>query len=86
MPEAEKPTVVVADYDYGDVDIERAIIEHAGLELVAAQCKNEDDVIAAGREADALIAQYAPISGRVIDALENVGSSPGTGPASTSST
>jgi hypothetical protein len=24
-------TVVIADYDYGDVDIERAIIEEAGL-------------------------------------------------------
>lgn len=71
MAEEGKLTVVIADYDYGDVDIERAIIEHAGLELLAAQCKSEDDVIAAAREAHAIIAQYAPISGRVIDALEH---------------
>jgi D-3-phosphoglycerate dehydrogenase len=70
LPEVEKLTVVIADYDYGDVDIEKAIIEHAGLRLVAAQCKSEDDVIAAAREAHGVIAQYAPISGRVIDALE----------------
>ncbi len=70
MPDEGTQTVVIADYDYGDVDIERAIIEHAGLELVAAQCKSEDDVIAVAREARAVIAQYAPISARVIDALE----------------
>jgi D-3-phosphoglycerate dehydrogenase / 2-oxoglutarate reductase len=70
MPDGGTQTVVIADYDYGDVDIERAIIEHAGLELVAAQCKSEDDVIGAAREGHAVIAQYAPISARVIDALE----------------
>jgi D-3-phosphoglycerate dehydrogenase / 2-oxoglutarate reductase len=70
MPGEEKLTVVIADYDYGDVDIERAIIEHAGLEMVAAQCKSEDDVIGVARHAHAVIAQYAPISARVIDALE----------------
>jgi D-3-phosphoglycerate dehydrogenase / 2-oxoglutarate reductase len=63
------PTVVIADYDYGDVDIERAIIEEAGLRLVAAQCKTEDEVIDAARDADAIIAQYATVGARAIDAL-----------------
>ena len=40
--------VVVLDYDFGDVDIERAIIEGAGFELVPAQCKSEDEVIDVG--------------------------------------
>jgi D-3-phosphoglycerate dehydrogenase / 2-oxoglutarate reductase len=62
-------TVVIADYDYGDVDIERAIIEEAGLRLVAAQCKTEEDVIAAARDADAIIAQYATIGSAAIAAL-----------------
>jgi D-3-phosphoglycerate dehydrogenase / 2-oxoglutarate reductase len=62
-------TVVIADYDYGDVDIERAIIEAAGLRLVAAQCKTEDEVIAAAADADAIIAQYATVGARAIDAL-----------------
>ena len=62
-------TVVIADYDYGDVDIERTIIEGAGLRLTAAQCKTEDDVIAAARDADAIIAQYATVGARAIDAL-----------------
>ena len=62
-------TVVIADYDYGDVDIERAIIEAAGLRLITAQCKSEDDVIAAARDADAIIAQYATVGARAISAL-----------------
>src|SRR5215472_11905871 len=62
-------TVVIADYDYGDVDIERAIIEKAGLNLVAAHCKTEDDVICVAIEADAIIAQYATVGARAIGAL-----------------
>lgn len=64
-----KQTVVIADYDYGDVEIERAIIEGAGLELVAAQCKSEDEIIDVAQYAQAIIAQYAPVSAKVITAL-----------------
>src|SRR5215475_2915878 len=69
MADTTATTVVIADYDYGDVDIERAIIEGAGLRLVAAQCKSEDDVIAAARDADAIIAQYATVGAKAIGAL-----------------
>src|SRR5215472_11155539 len=62
-------TVVIADYDYGDVDIERAIIEEAGLRLVTAQCKSEDDVIDVARDAGAIIAQYATIGAKAIGAF-----------------
>ena len=62
-------TVVIADYDYGDVDIERAIIEQAGFELTAAQCKTEDEVIEVAHDAAAVVAQYATISARVIAEL-----------------
>jgi D-3-phosphoglycerate dehydrogenase / 2-oxoglutarate reductase len=65
----ENKTVVITDYDFGDADIERAIIESAGLRLVAAECKTEDDVIARAREADAIIAQYATVGARAIAAL-----------------
>lgn len=66
----EKQTVVITDYDYGDVDIERLIIEGAGLELVAAQCKSEEDVISVARYAQAVIAQYAPVQAKAIEAFE----------------
>jgi D-3-phosphoglycerate dehydrogenase / 2-oxoglutarate reductase len=62
-------TVVIADYDYDDVDIERAVIEAAGLRLVAADCRTEDDVIEAARDADGIIAQYATVGAKAISAL-----------------
>jgi D-3-phosphoglycerate dehydrogenase len=65
----EREKVVIADYDYGEVDIERAIIEKAGFELIAAQCKTEDEVIEVAHDAAAVVAQYATISARVIGDL-----------------
>jgi D-3-phosphoglycerate dehydrogenase / 2-oxoglutarate reductase len=63
--------VVIADYDYGDVDIERAIVEEAGLELIAAQCKTEEEVIEVAHDAAGVVAQYATISARVIAELSD---------------
>ncbi len=69
MNDRERQTVVIADYDYDNVDIEREIVEAAGFHLVAAHSKSEEDVIQVGREAAAIFVQYAPISARVIEAL-----------------
>src|SRR5262245_5960671 len=66
---ATPETVVIADYDFGDVNVERAIIEQAGFELTAAQCKTEDEVIDVAHDAAAVVAQYATISARVIAEL-----------------
>jgi D-3-phosphoglycerate dehydrogenase / 2-oxoglutarate reductase len=66
-----RETVVIADYDFGDVDIERAIIEDAGFELVAANCKSQDEVIDAARDAAAVVTQYSAISDRVINELSH---------------
>jgi D-3-phosphoglycerate dehydrogenase len=72
-PPTERTTnnsvVVIADYDHGNVDVERAIIEAAGFEVVAAQCKTEDDVIDVARHANAVIAQYATVGARAIDSF-----------------
>jgi D-3-phosphoglycerate dehydrogenase / 2-oxoglutarate reductase len=62
-------TILIADYDFGDVSIERGIIEGAGFALVAAQCKSEDEVIEHGRDADGVLAQYVPIGARAINAF-----------------
>lgn len=69
MQKNEKQAVVITDYDYGNVDIERGIIEGAGFELVGAQCKSEGDVIDVARDADAVIAQYAHVGAKAIDAF-----------------
>ncbi len=62
-------TVLIADFDFGNVDIERDIVEGAGFQLVAAQCKSEDEVIDVGRDVDAVLTQYARVGTRAIDAF-----------------
>src|SRR5215831_1591709 len=64
-----KQTVLIADYDFGDVDVERAIIEKAGFTLQAEQCKSEDEVIEAGRDVNGVITQYARVGKKAIDAF-----------------
>jgi D-3-phosphoglycerate dehydrogenase len=59
--------VLIADYNYPDVELERGILEDAGLELVEAQCRSEEDVIEAGQGVSALLTQYARITARVMD-------------------
>jgi D-3-phosphoglycerate dehydrogenase len=66
---ATKPTVLIADYDFGNVDVERAIIEKAGFTLIAAQSKSEEEVIENGRDADAVITQYARVGKKAIAAF-----------------
>jgi len=61
----------VTDYEYESLSLERGIIESLGAEFVDTfQCKTEDEVIEAARDADGLIVQYAKITRRVIDNLE----------------
>ncbi|MDI6871427.1 MAG: C-terminal binding protein [Bacillota bacterium] len=62
--------VVVTDYDYPDLDIERQILEEAGAEVVGAQCKSEEELIAVARDAHGLLVQYARVGARTIAELE----------------
>ena len=61
--------MLIADFDYADVELEHGILEGAGLEVIEAQCRTEDDVIEAGRGVSALLTQYAPITARVLAEL-----------------
>jgi phosphoglycerate dehydrogenase-like enzyme len=63
---------LVTDYDFGDVDLELQLFRDAGIEVVAAQCRTEDEVIAAGQGCQGLLAQYAPMNARVFAALPEV--------------
>src|SRR5262245_38350128 len=66
---ATRGTVLIADYDYGNVDIEREIIEGAGFKLIPAQCKSEGEVIQHGRDVDGVIAQYARVGRKAIESF-----------------
>jgi D-3-phosphoglycerate dehydrogenase / 2-oxoglutarate reductase len=63
------PLVVITDCDHGTIAPEEAVLQAAGVEYRLHQAKTEDDVIAVARDADAIILQYAPITGRVLDGL-----------------
>ena len=63
------PLVVVTDSNLPTGDVEERILTPAGFDVVRADCRSEDDVIEAGRDADALIVQWAPVSGRVLAEL-----------------
>lgn len=64
--------VVITDWEFEDLRYEESVLNQAGgIEIVAANCRNEDEVIEACQNADGIINQYAPLSRRVIESLEN---------------
>ncbi|MGH6612291.1 MAG: C-terminal binding protein [Burkholderiaceae bacterium] len=64
---------LITDYDFSDVELEREVFRAGGVDHVTAQCRSEEDLIAAARECDALLLQYAPITDRVLAALPRIG-------------
>ncbi len=63
--------VVITDCDFDMPPvIEQAELDPIGAELVVEQCLTEDALIEKVRDADGLLEQYAPITSRVVDALE----------------
>jgi phosphoglycerate dehydrogenase-like enzyme len=63
---------LITDYDFPDVELELALFRDAGFEVATAQCRTEDDLIAAARGCGGLLAQYAPVTDRVMAALPEV--------------
>lgn len=64
---------LITDYDFPDIALERQLFAEAGVELAEAQCRTEEAVIAAARDCDALLVQYAPVGERALAALPRVG-------------
>jgi D-3-phosphoglycerate dehydrogenase len=62
--------VVIADYDFGDTETERQIIESAGFQLVALQTKSESELIDQVRDCHAVISQYARVGRDTINAMQ----------------
>ncbi|MEU7869167.1 C-terminal binding protein [Dactylosporangium sp. NPDC049140] len=72
MTHTDRGTIMIADSDFGDADIERAIIEEAGFALDVRQCKSEEEVIRYGRGAGGILTQYAHIGAAAMDQLPDV--------------
>ncbi len=63
--------VVITDYWYETLDMEKAELSKlGGVELSANQCKEEDALVDLVQDADAVIVQFAPITKKVIDAMK----------------
>jgi D-3-phosphoglycerate dehydrogenase len=67
------PRVLFSDYDFPDLDLERSLFAQAGVEMVAAQCKTDADVIEAAAGCAGILLQYAPITERVVTSLPALG-------------
>ncbi|HTN49853.1 MAG TPA: C-terminal binding protein [Burkholderiaceae bacterium] len=64
---------LITDFDFPDIRLEQRLFTEAGVEVRHAQCRTEEQLIEAGRECDALLVQYAPVTDRVLCALPRVG-------------
>lgn len=60
--------ILITDYDFPDLALEQALYRAAGVEVVTAQCRSEEEVIAAADGCDGLLVQYAPIGDKVFAA------------------
>lgn len=65
----KKPKFVITDFQFPNIETERSIVENAGGQLLAFQCRTEQDVINAAADADVLLVQWAPITRLVIERL-----------------
>jgi len=62
--------VVITDAEYKDFDLERKELEKVNADLSVYQCKSEDELIEATKDADGLLVQYANINRNVIKSLK----------------
>lgn len=69
MTPTSTATIMIADSDFGDVEVERAIVEGAGFRLEAYHCTSEEEVIEHGRDAAGILTQYAHIGAAVMENL-----------------
>lgn len=62
--------VVVTDYGFPDLGIEKELLAPFGIEPQGAQCKTEEDVAALAADADAVLVGFAPVRGTAIAAMK----------------
>ena len=63
--------IVITDHGFANIDPERKVLENSGYELIDAQCKTEEELLAATKDAFAIIVQWAPITEKIIRNMEN---------------
>lgn len=69
-PRTDSPKVVITDYDFGDVSVEREILEAAGAEVIALQAKSESDLFEVAPTCAAMMNQYARVGKDTISHMQ----------------
>lgn len=64
--------ILITDYDFPDLELEQALYRDAGIEIVVAQCRTEDEVITASVGCQGLLVQYAPVNAKVFAARPEI--------------
>src|SRR6266446_699369 len=64
------PKVVVTDYRFQTLDVERSILEPLGCEVIEEQCTTQAALIPALKDSEYIITQFSPLTARVIETLD----------------
>ena len=64
------PKVVITDYDYGDLEIEKAILHGVGAEVIPFQAKCEEDLFEVAEDCFGMINQYARVGRETIQRMK----------------
>lgn len=64
-----KHKVVVTDWGFPSLDIEKSVFAHMDVELKHYQCKTEDEVAKIVTDADVVMVQWAPVREKAIAAM-----------------
>lgn len=65
-----KQKIVITDYWYETLDMEKKVVDENGYILEDYQCKDENELLEIVKDADAVICQFAPISKKVIESMK----------------
>jgi D-3-phosphoglycerate dehydrogenase len=60
-------TVLITDYAWPSLDVEREILEQAGAEMLVAETGKEDEVVGLAPRADAILTCWQPVTPAVLD-------------------
>lgn len=63
------PKVVITDWGFPSLEPEKQVFARHGIEPVALQCKTEEEVAGAVRDADIVLTQWAPVKAQAIAAM-----------------
>lgn len=62
--------VIVTDCSFASLDVESAILEPLGCQLVVRQCKTAEELLPVVADADCVITQFAPLTAEVVAAMQ----------------